>query len=159
MRKDNFEAAAKLPRPYEGLGRELFNVYAYIRERITYDSRYAILLDEEQIYMMAADCLEDLFQRGVLDERALDTIRHLPSPQHPRYNEIIDRVNLYDFFVTGVYTLYDNPQTLWALSMMAIKELYAGNTENALALFRKAVRTQGTKNGSLPIPLLNYFPD
>ena len=157
LRKDDFEAAAKLPKPYAGLSQKLYNIYPYIRERVANDSRYARLLSDEQVYLMTADTLEDLFQRGTLDEHALDTIRQFPSPEHPKYRDIIDRVDLYEYFVTGTFTIYDNPKTLWAWSMVAIKEMYEGNTENALSYFRKAVKTQGSKAGSLPIPLLNYF--
>lgn len=157
LRKDDFESASKLSRPYEGLGRNMFNVYPYIRERVVKDPRYAKLLDENQIETMTAESLEDLFQRGVLDEQALGSLRKMVTPRHPKYDEIVDRVDLYDFFVTGTYTVYENPKTLWALSMTAIRELYMGNTENALAFFRKAVRTQGTKATALPLPLQNYF--
>ena len=157
LRKDDFEAAAKLPKPYAGLSQKLYNVYPYIRERVTNDSRYARLLNEDQVYQMTAETLEDLFQRDVLDEHALDTIRQFPSPEHPKYRDITDRIDLYECFVTGTYTIYDSPKTLWAWSMMAIKELYEGNTENALSYFKKAVKTQGAKAVCLPIPLLNYF--
>ena len=157
LRKDDFEAAAKLPKPYAGLSQKLYNVYPYIRERVVNDSRYARLLNDDQVYLMTAETLEELFQSGALNEHALDTIRLFPSSGNPKYRDIIDRIDLYEFFVTGTYTVYDNPKTLWAWSMTAIKELYEGNTENALSYFKKAVKTQGAKASALPIPLLNYF--
>lgn len=157
LRKDDFEGAAKLPKPYEGLGRKLFNVYAYIRTRVLKDSRYITLLDNEQANMMTAETLEDMLQRGVLDEQSLDSIRKMVVPSNPKYKEMQERVDLYEYFVTGILTCYDHPSTLWSLSMMAIKELYSGKVEDALALFRKAVKTQGSRASALPIPMLNWF--
>ena len=157
LRDENFDEAASLPKPYDGIGGGKLNVYAYIRFRAALDSRYIRLLDNEQIFKMIAETLEDLLQKGTLDSEALANIRLTILRQNPQYQELTDRVDLYEFFVTGKSVEYDNPRTLWALSMTAIKELYAGNVENALALFRKAVQTQKGKVGALPIPLLNYF--
>lgn len=157
IRKDDFEGAARLPKPYEGLGRKLFNVYAYIRTRVLRDSRYITLLDNEQAYMMTAETLEDMLQRGALDEQSLDSIRKMITSNNPKHKEMQERVDLYEYFVTGIFTCYEHPATLWSLSMMAIKELYSGKVEDALTLFRKAVKTQGTRASALPIPLLNLF--
>ena len=157
LRNDDFEEAARVPKPYEGLGHKLFNVYAYIRNRAISDPRYVKLLDNNQIFQMTAETLEDLLQQGTLDSQTFACIRQITPRQHPQYQELADRINLYEFFVTGKSVEYDSPRTLWALSMVAIKELYAGNVENALALFRKAVQTQGKMIGSLPIPFLNFF--
>ena len=157
LRNDDFEGAASLPKPYEGLGHNLFNVYAYIRNRSVSDPRYVRLLSNEQIFQMTAETLENLLQKGILDQNALDSIRQMALRQHPQYQEMKDRVDLYEFFVTGKSLDYDTPRTLWSLSHTAIKELYAGNIENALAIFRKAIQTQGKNAGSFPIPLLNYF--
>lgn len=157
LRNDNFEEAANIPKPYQGLGHKLFNVYAYIRVRAISDPRYVKLLSNEQIFQMTADTLEDLLQQGTLDTKAFDSIRQMTPKQHPQYQEMNDRIALYEFFVKGTFVEYDSPRTLWALSMMAIRELYAGSVENALALFRKAIQTQGKSAGALPIPLLNYF--
>ena len=157
LRNDDFDEAARVPKPYEGLGHKHFNVYAYIRNRAIADPRYVKLLDNEQIFQMTAETLEDLLQRGTLDSQSIVYIRQITPREHPQYQELTDRINLYEFFVTGKYVEYDSPRTLWALSMVAIKELYAGNVENALAMFRKAVQTQGKMVGALPIPLLNLF--
>lgn len=157
LRNDDFEGAANLTKPYEGLGRQLFNVYSYISKRMVRDSRYATLLDDEQLYMMIAETLEDMLQRGVLDEQSLDTIRKMITGSNPRYKEMMERVDMYEYFITGILTFYEHPDTLWSLSMMAIKELYCENVEDSLALFRKAVRKQGAKARALPIPMLNWF--
>ena len=157
LRNDDFEGAANVPKPYQGHGHKLFNVYAYIRTRAVSDPRYIRLLDDEQVFMMTSDTLEDLLNQGTLDQKALDNIRQMTTRQHPQYQELMDRIDLYEFFVTGIATVYDSPRTLWALSQTAIRELYAGNVEDALALFRKAIQTQGKNAGALPIPLLNYF--
>ena len=157
LRNDDFEGAASLPKPYEGLGHNLFNVYAYIRNRSVSDPRYVKLLSNEQIYQMTAETLESLLEKGMLDQNAIDSIRQMTFHGHPQYQEMIDRVDLYEFFVTGKSVYYDTPRTLWSLSHTAIKELYAGNVENALALFRKAIQTQGRNAGSFPISLLNFY--
>ena len=148
LRNDDFEGAASLPKPYEGLGHNLFNVYAYIRNRSVSDPRYVKLLSNEQIYQMTAETLESLLEKGMLDQNAIDSIRQMAFREHPQYQEMTDRVDLYEFFVTGKSVYYDTPRTLWSLSHTAIKELYAGNVENALALFRKAIQTQGRNAGS-----------
>lgn len=157
LRKDDFVGASKLTKPYEGLSKKHINLYAYIRNRVVKDARYATLLDDDQIYLMTAESLEEMFKQGSLDEQTLNTIRQIPSSRHTKYNDIVDRVDLYKLFVIGEYPLIENPQTLWAFSICAIKELYAGNVEDSLAFFREAVKTQGAKIKSLPIPLLNYF--
>ena len=157
LRNDDFEGAASLPKPYDGLGHNLFNVYAYIRNRSVSDPRYVRLLSNEQIFQMTAETLESLLQQGTLDQNAIDSIRQMTFREHPQYQEMKDRVDLYEFFVTGKSVDYDTPRTLWALSHTAIRELYAGNVEDALALFRKAIQTQGKNAGSFPISLLNYF--
>lgn len=157
LRKDDFEGAAKLAKPYENLGAKLFNVYPYIRNRAMTDQRYATLLDNDQIYQMTAESIEDMFTSGILDKQTIESFRKFVTPKHPKYDEIIERTDLYDFLVTGTYNDNYSPKTLWALAMQAIRELYCGHTEEAMELFRTAVKKQGAKAGSFPIPILNYF--
>ena len=157
LRKDDFDGAARLSKPYEGLGSKLFNVYAYIRKRAIDDNRYAMLLDDEQKITMTAETLNELVHKGTLDVASLDSIRSMTPKSHRLYREVMEKIDLYEFLLTGKSYEYDKPQTVWSLSMTAIKELYAGNVENALALFRKAASCTKPHTGCLPIPVLNYF--
>ena len=157
VRNDDFENAAKLPIPYEGLGRKLFNVYPYISRRAMKDARYAMLLSPEQTAAMTTETLSLLEHQGTLDQASIDSIRKMISPQHHLYKELQEMADLYEFLLTGKFQLAEHPRTAWSLSAMAIHELYAGRTEDALALFRKAARSQKPKSGCLPSPVLNYF--
>ena len=157
LRIDDFQGAASIPKPYEGLGKKLFNVYSYIRKRALTDPRYSHLLDSKQIFHMTADTLENLFQQGTLDEPALESIRRMTPNYHPQYQELMDRIALYDFFVTGKMVSGHPSNTIWNLSLLAIRALYRGETEDALALFKKAVQMQGKRAGAFNIPLVNYY--
>ncbi len=88
VRNDDFEAAARLSKPYEGLGRKIFNVYAYIRKRAIADPRYATLLTAEQTLEMTTETLNDLAHRGTLDTSSLDSIRRMVPCSHPLYTQL-----------------------------------------------------------------------
>ncbi len=157
VRNDDFEAAARLTKPYEGLGRKIFNVYAYIRKRAIADPRYATLLTAEQTLEMTTETLSDLAHRGNLDTSSLDSIRRMVPCDHPLYPQLKEQTDLYEFLLTGKSATCDHPKTMWALSQAAIRELYAGNVENALNLFREAAKSQRPRSGCLPLSVLNYF--
>ena len=157
LRVDDFQGAASIPKPYEGLGKKLFNVYSYIRKRALTDPRYSHLLDSKQIFHMTAETLENLFQQGSLDELALESIRRMTPSYHPQYQELMDRIALYDFFVTGKMEPRHPSNTIWNLSLRAIRALYRDETEDALALFKKAIQIQGKRAGAFKIPLVNYY--
>lgn len=156
IRQDDFEGAAKLPKPYSGLGYNILNIYPYIRNRAICDVRYAQFLDGEQAASMVTEPLEEFLLQGKLDQPTLNSIRSVVK-NDPSYVKLEQQVDLYEFFATGKHFEYDSPQTLWALSMTAIKELYSGHTEEALNLFQRAAATQRAHICSLPSPLLNYF--
>ena len=157
VRNDNFEAAARLPIPYEGLGKNLFNVFAYIGKRALKDSRYAVLLNPEQTAKMTTQTLADLERRGTLDLSAIESIRRMIPEHHPLYAAQSEKADLYEFLLTGSHHVPHPPKSVWGYSLVAIRELYAGNVEDALAFFRKAVTRQKPKCGCLPSPVLNYF--
>lgn len=157
LRQDDFEAAARLYKPYEGLGHNVFNIYPYIRLRVIRDSRYCQLLDQDQQYTMTADTLETMLQEGTLDRQALESIRQMVTDGHPRRQEMLDRVNTYQFFVTGKTEDCESPSNVWALSLAGSRALYEGRVEDSLALFQQAATGRSHKVGALPSPLLNYL--
>ena len=157
LRNDDFEEAARIPKPYEGLGKKMFNVYSYIRKRALSDPRYSHLLDNEQIYSMTSETLDDLFQQGTLDEQALDSIRKMTPQYHPQYQEMKDLIALYEFLVMGKTTSDVMPRSIWSLTMEAIRGLYRGDLEDAFALFRKALLMKGRRVGAFGSPIVNYF--
>lgn len=157
IRKDDFEAAACLYKPYEGLGHNLFNIYPYIRLRAIADPRYIKLLDSEQIYSMTSEALELMLQEGTLDRQTINNIRNMVGQDHPKRQEMIDRINTYEYFAFGDYIDCESPSTIWALALKASRALYEGNIEDALALFRQAAKGRGQGICALPSPLLNYL--
>lgn len=157
LRNDDFEEAARMPKPYEGLGKKMFNVFPYIRKRALTDSRYSHLLDSEQIFSMTSETLEDLFLKGTLDGQAIQSIRKMTPHYHPQYQELMEMIAFYDFLVSGTYTFSDTPRTLWSLMKEAICALYRGDVEDSLAFFRKALQMRGRKIGVFPLSIVNYF--
>ncbi len=156
IRKGYFKTAGQLPKPYQGLGHDICNIYPYIRNRIVDDARYALLLNVNQLGPMVSDTLEEYLHQGKLDQITLDSMRAV-SKSGVSNHELEEQIDFYEFLVTGKRFTYNNPSTLWAFSLMAIQELYAGHTEEALSLFQKAVQKQRGNLGSLPIPILNFF--
>lgn len=156
LRNDDFAGAKRMSKPYEGIGKKLFNVFPYIRIRAMADSRYAHLLDSEQLYTMATDTLEDLFVHDSLDENTLNSIGRMIPEYHPAYKELMDLTGLYTYFVTGKLS-GESHQTVWSQAKDAIESLYHGEVEDAFSLFRQAVRKLGRRVGAFPMPLLNYY--
>lgn len=157
LRNDDLEGAAKLRKPYEGFGSSRFNVYTYIRNRAIVDPRYAMLLDNDQIATMTDGTLKELAALGTLNIETLDSLRQMAPKSHKQYDELIDKIDLYEFLLTGTMPAKQKPKSVWSLSGSAIRELYLGKVEDSLALFRKAVSAQKPKSGCLPLPILNFF--
>ena len=156
LRNDDFVGAKRMSKPYEGIGKKLFNVFPYIRMRAISDPRYAHLLDSEQLYSMATDTLEELFVHDSLDEDSLESIRRMIPNYHPAYSELMDMVALYTYFVKG-NIIGESHQTVWSQVKDAIDALYHSEVEDAFALFRQAVRKFGRRNSAFSLPLLNYY--
>ncbi len=155
LRNDDFEGAKRISKPYEGIGRKLFNIFPYIRHRAIADPRYAHLLDNEQLHSMVTETMEHLFTADTLDEDTLASIEKMIPTYHPAYSEIRDRISLYRYFISGK-TNGEGHQTTWSMAQHAIDALYHGDVEDAFALFRKALKKQGRNAGAFPRPLLNY---
>lgn len=157
LRKDDFEAAARLRRPYEGLGHELFNVFPYIQHRASTDSRYLALLDDKQVSDMCLKTMDNLFSQGELDEPTIDNICHIISPRHPQRRLLLDTTDAYRFFITGRYEGDDTRKSLWPVTIRAIRFLYEGQTENALAFFNKALALKSRHATAFDSPLINFL--
>lgn len=155
-RTDAFGEAARLAKPYEGLGRRLFNLYPYVRLRVMRDVRYAALLDGEQVQRMAEETMEEMFAHGRLDGATLESIARLARERGPEGRDVADRVALYRFFLTGEGAGQDGT-TPWAVAQQAIRALYAGRTEDALSLFGRALQGLGRGAQAFPVPLLNFL--
>lgn len=157
LRKDEFDKAAQLTKPYESLGTRHFNLYSYIWRRAMCDSRYLKLLDDEQVFVFVTETLEHFLRNGKLDEQVLNSTLTFVPKESPRYRELEERTVLYKYFLTGQSVEIEKPQSIWGFSVCAIKELYRGNVEDSMTYFEKAVKSQGSRNGALPTPILNYF--
>jgi len=159
VRKNDFIGAAKIPKPYMNLGGQSFNLIPYICGRLATDNRYSAFFDGNTISMIHMTLLESL-DSGQLTKQIISDLRHLVNvKKNESYKAEMEVIDLYEYLTFGndIFSSHSS-NTIWSLSHKAIVDLYAGNIEQSIELFRQAAMLDREKVvGCFSDPMINYF--
>lgn len=162
----DIDGAIALAKPYIGIGHDKINVYQYICDILTEDSRYYKLVDSDKLESNIATTLYSQFLSNALNNKVIDNIRKTLPVDTTNHQSIMDMLALYEYFVSGTPIETPNRETYWSLAAKGIKELYRGGYDEALAAFKNALLMSESSKGNLfstkrttfaSCPLLNYF--
>ena len=155
--KDDFQAVAGLRRPYSGLGYKQFNLFPYIKELLINDGRYIGLLNEEEVSGMVHETLWKNFSDDTLTEDTLVFLKNsIPESQRDK-RLLLDEIDGYRFFLTGEKPDSAEVPSVWTRAIEAIRAMYLGELDDALDLFKSALKKEEGKAKVFNHHILNYF--
>ena len=157
LAKDDFKGAAKLTRPYIGIGHKQFNLFRYIRQQILGDARYMTLLNDDETLAMVDETLNEMFANDELGDEYLLPLAKIIPTSHPHYSELMDEIAAYRFFLYGTVSKPTDKPTSWSEAMDAMRLMYQGILEDAYRHFSNALKLLPQKKSAFPAPILNYF--
>lgn len=157
VHRNDFEAARKVRRPYEGLGQNLFDLGKYVKKLAMGDARYLTLLTADEIPDAVSGLLYDLYCREELDKPALVCVRNMIPKKHYAMQEMLDEIAAYHYFLTGDASIVSNRGTQWSYAVRALVAAYQKDYVDAIELFDKALTAQKSKKWVFRCPLLNFF--
>lgn len=153
--KDDFESAAKLTRPYVGIGDKQFNLFRYIQEQVISDARYMRLLNADELQQMVDETLHELFANDELGDDYLVPLSEAIPANNSHHDEIMDEINAFRYFLYGTTSKPTGKPTMWSMAVDAVGLMYKGKLDEAFSQFVKAVKSLKKQN-AFPSPLLNY---
>ena len=153
--KNDFQGAAKLVRPYIGLGKKHFNLFRYIRQQVIGDARYMTLLNSDESLAMVDETLNEMFANDELGDDYLLPLAKIIPANHPRHQELMDEIAAYRFFLNGTYLPSTKP-TMWSMAVEALRLMYQGDLTDAFDKFSDALKLSPKKSEVFPSPMLNY---
>ena len=155
--KDDFQAVAGLRRPYSGLGYKQFNLFPYIKELLINDGRYIGLLNEEEVSVMVHETLWKNFSDDTLTEDTLVFLKNsIPESQRDK-RLLLDEIDGYRFFLTGEKPDSAEVPSVWTRAIEAIRAMYLGDLDDALDLFKSALKKEEGKAKVFNHHIFNYF--
>ena len=155
--KDDFQAVAGLRRPYSGLGYKQFNLFPYIKELLINDGRYIGLLNEEEVSGMVHETLWKNFSDDTLTEDTLVFLKNsIPESQRDK-RLLLDEIDGYRFFLTGEKPDSAEVPSVWTRAIEAIRAMYLGELDDALDLFKSALKKEEGKAKVFNHHIFNYF--
>ena len=155
--KDDLHAVAVLRRPYSGLGYKQFNLFPYIKELLMNDGRYISLLNENEVSGMVHETLWKSFSDDTLTEDTLTFLKNiLPDSQQDR-RFLFDEIDGYRFFLTGEKPESTETSSIWTQAIEAICAMYLGKLDDALDLFKSALKMEDGKAKVFNHHIFNYF--
>ena len=155
--KDDFQAVAGLRRPYSGLGYKQFNLFPYIKELLINDGRYIGLLNEEEVSVMVHETLWKNFSDDTLTEDTLVFLKNsIPESQRDK-RLLLDEIDGYRFFLTGEKPDSAEVPSVWTRAIEAIRAMYLGELDDALDLFKSALKKEEGKAKVFNHHIFNYF--
>lgn len=155
--KDDFQAVAGLRRPYSGLGYKQFNLFPYIKELLINDGRYIGLLNEEEVSGMVHETLWKNFSDDTLTEDTLVFLKNsIPESQRDK-RLLLDEIDGYRFFLTGKKPDSAEVPSVWTRAIEAIRAMYLGELDDALDLFKSALKKEEGKAKVFNHHIFNYF--
>lgn len=155
--KDDLESVATLRRPYCGLGYKQFNLFPYIRDLIMNDGRYMSLLNEHEVKGMVYETLWKEFSDDTLTEETLSFLESSVPERQPDRKLLTDTIAGYRFFLTGKRPEPTDAPSVWTKAVDAICEMYEGHLDDALDMFKSALRMEDKKGKVFAHHIFNYF--
>ena len=153
--KDDFEGAAKLTRPYVGIGDKQFNLFRYIQEQAISDARYMCLLNADELKQMVDETLHEMFANDELGDDYLVPLSEAIPASNSHHDEIMDEINAFRYYLYGVTSKPTGKPTMWSMAVDAVGLMYKGKLDEAFSQFVKALKPLKKQN-AFPSPLLNY---
>jgi hypothetical protein len=129
--KDDFEGAAKLTRPYIGIGDKQFNLFRYIQEQAISDARYMRLLNGDELQQMVDETLHELFANDELGDDFLVPLSEAIPSDNAHYNEIMDEIAAFRYFLYGTASKPMGKPTIWSMAVKAMGLMYQGKLDDA----------------------------
>lgn len=158
VRNEEFDQVRKVTRPLIGWGYERLTIYPYISKKIPDDERYIKILDSEQLRQVCVTIIPDYFAKGILSGKDLETLSFLIDRFRMEDGaKLKEQLSVYGYFLNGSGPALEHPASVWGDALNAIRELYTGQMEDALVLFRKTLKRRGKKTECVPSPLVCFF--
>lgn len=155
--KDDFQAVAKLRRPYSGLGYKQFDLFPYIKDQLMNDGRYINLLNEHEVSDMVHETLWKSFSDNTLTEDTLTFLKNILPEGQPDKRLLLDEIEGYRFFLTGEKPENTEVPSFWTQAIEAICAMYLGNLDDARDLFKSALKMENRKEKVFNHHIFNYF--
>lgn len=154
--KDDFEGAAKLTRPYIGIGDKQFNLFRYIQERAVSNARYMRLLNGDELQQMVDETLHELFANDELGDDYLGPLSEVIPADNAHHDEIMDEIAAFRYFLYGTASKPTGKPTIWSMAVKAMGLMYQGKLDDAFTQFTKAVKVVKNQKGAFASPMFNY---
>ncbi len=154
--KDDFEGAAKLTRPYIGIGDKHFNLFRYIQEQAVSDARYMRLLNGNELQQMVDETLHELFANDELGDDYLVPLSEAIPADNGHHDEIMDEIAAFRYFLYGTASKPTGKPTIWSMAVKAMGLMYQGKLDDAFTQFTKAVKMVKKQKGAFTSPMFNY---
>lgn len=152
----DYVGAAKIRRPYEGIGYKQFNLLKYLGTVSEEDLRFIKMMNDHEVNDMVKELLEILFVNDDLTKETLQMLKSLVSERKIPQKELITQIDAYSFLMFGTATDETSYKTVWTESVKAVRQLYEGQLEASIDSFDNALRLISKSRRSFDSPILNY---
>lgn len=152
----DYVGAAKIRRPYEGIGYKQFNLLKYLGSVDEEDLRFIRLMNDHEVNDMVKELLEVLFVKDDLTKEILQMLKSLVSDRKAQQKELLAEIEGYSFLMHGTSIDETSYKTVWTESIKAVRLLYKGQLEASVESFEDALRLVSKSRRSFDNPILNY---
>ena len=152
----NYTKAAKLKRPYMGLGYKQFNLLKYMNFSSIEDIRFIKMMNDYEVRDMVHELLETSFRKDELTIETLTMLRQLVGENNMFRDDLLGEISAFEFFISGSCPGQDGNRTLWSEAIRGVKLMYEGKMQESVESFDEALLIHSKKAKAFENAIFNY---
>lgn len=152
----DYAGAAKMRRPYEGIGYKQFNLLKYLQAVTEEDLRFIKMMNEYEVREMTHDILATQFAKDELSIDTLNMLRNLITENNKFGDELLSEISAYEYFQFGNTPPAIYKENTWSAGVKAMTLLYQDKLDESIEQFWIALHHQARNSKAFDNAIFNY---